>query len=338
MQHLIWLLCVLCFSSSAPISDTRSTYQNRVDPTNIIYQSIDGGETWLDISGGLPELEQPEGFFAGASEVYLRTKGALYRSKGNLKTPAWEKESVPVLRGTQIAFNGSGVIAYSYDGYVYQKSPSSGGWLPIYTNLKKHSVQTIFNASDGSVFLSTGRSLSKSVDQARSWKLVENSAVDAIVESSGVLLATGQKGIMRSTDNGDHWEWVISEGGVGIAIERIDGGFAAISYNSKTESRRIHVSFDNGKSWKAIDAGLPPSSSISSIKQLGNSLFVGHPNGIFRSWDMGKTWHRVHGSVDNESNVLEAAWNLVPSKEDKRVFKLYVSGKVLYAVARNGGC
>jgi photosystem II stability/assembly factor-like uncharacterized protein len=230
------------------------------------------------------------------------------------------------------------VIAYSYDGYIYQKSSSSEEWLPIYTNLKKHSIQTIFEASDGTLFLSTGKSLSKSVDRAQSWKLVEKSSVDAIVEASGVLLATGQKGIMRSTDNGDHWEWVISEGGVGSAIERIDGGFAAISYNAKTESRRIHVSFDNGKSWKAIDAGLPPSSSISSIKQLGNSLFVGHPNGIFRSWDMGKTWHRVHGSVDNASNVLEAAWNLVPSKEDKRVFKLYVSDKVLYAVARNAGC
>ena len=33
-----------------------------------------------------------------------------------------------------------------------------------------------------------------------------------MVESEGVLMATGESGIMRSTDNGEHWEWVISEG------------------------------------------------------------------------------------------------------------------------------
>jgi hypothetical protein len=32
-----------------------------------------------------------------------------------------------------------------------------------------------------------------------------------MLESKGVLIATGSKGIMRSTDNGKHWEWVIKE-------------------------------------------------------------------------------------------------------------------------------
>jgi hypothetical protein len=33
-------------------------------------------------------------------------------------------------------------------------------------------------------------------------------------------------------------------------------------------------------------------------------LFVGHPDGIFRSLDMGKTWHRVHAGF---GNVLHAS-------------------------------
>jgi photosystem II stability/assembly factor-like uncharacterized protein len=138
---------------------------------------------------------------------------------------------------------------------------------------------------------------------------------------------------MRSTDNGEHWEWVINEGGVGIAVERIDGGFAAISYSSRTLSRRIRISFDSGKTWKAIDEGLQPSLSISSIKQLGKYLICGHPDGIFRSSDMGKTWNTVHSSVDdNAFNIYGKTWN------NRKVFKLYVSGNVLYAVARDSGC
>jgi len=141
-----------------------------------------------------------------------------------------------------------------------------------------------------------------------------------VVQSEGVLIATGENGIMRSTDNGEHWQRVISEGGVGIAVECIKGGFAAISYSTETQSRRIRISLDGGKTWQAIDEGLRPSPSISSIKQMGNYLLCGHPDGIFQSSDMGKTWKRVHPGVD------------------EKVFTIYASGNVLYAVAGSVGC
>jgi photosystem II stability/assembly factor-like uncharacterized protein len=349
MQQTL-LYCLLIFfagnqaSEYSPSPETKTVEPTKeAETTNIILQSKDGGQTWQDISHGLPETEQRIGFFAGASEVYLSTKGGLYRSNSNLKTPVWEKENVPDLRSTSIAFNRSGVLAYSYDGHIYQKKPSSQTWLPIYTSLKStpqqsHEVATIFEASDGSVFKSTGKSFAKSADKAQSWKLSQKSWVGDIVESEGVLLATGQKGIMRSTDFGETWEWVISEGGVGIAVERIDGGFAAIAYNTQTKSRRIHISLDGGKTWKVISEGLLPSSNISSVKQMGSDLFVGHPDGIFRSSDIGKTWHRVHAGFGNVLHALKfVSLSAAPASVEK-VFKLYVSGTVLYAVAVAPGC
>ncbi len=262
----------------------------------------------------------------------------MYRSRSNLKTPVWEKENGLDPRSYEIAFNRSGVMAYNYDGQVYQKMSATGNWLPIYTNFKKHLMRTVFETSDGTVFLGSDHGLYKSADRGQSWKQVQNEGwVMDIVESKGVLIGTGQRGIMRSTDNGEHWEWVISEGGVGIAIERIDGGFAAISYSSSTKSRRIRISSDSGKTWKAIDEGLQPSLSISSIKQMGPYLICGHPDGIFRSSDMGRTWSIVHPSVDNAFKIF-ASWNTVPFSDDRKVFKIYVSGNVLYAVARNSGC
>ena len=141
---------------------------------------------------------------------------------------------------------------------------------------------------------------------------------------------------MRSTDNGEHWEWVISEGGVGIAIERIEGGFAAISYSSTTKSRRIRISLDSGKTWKAVDEGLRPSLSISSIKQIGSYLICGHPDGIFRSSDMGKTWNLVHSSL-NGFQLINTP-NFANPTADTKVFNIYVSGNIVYAVASNAGC
>ena len=161
--------------------------------------------------------------------------------------------------------------------------------------------------------------------------------VGNLAEWNGVLMATSQEGIVRSTDDGENWELVISEGGVGIAIERIDGGFAAITYNTISKTRRVRTSYDGGKTWQPIDDGLSgqmfiasiwqpindaplPAASIASIIQVGENFFCGHPDGIFRSSDKGKTWKL-----------------LLPSIEGK-VFNLFVSGNVIYAIPRDGGC
>src|SRR5690606_34803925 len=109
------------------------------------------------------------------------------------------------------------------------------------------------------------------------------------------------------------------------------------SCNAGTESRRIRISLDNGETWQAIDGGLRPSLFVSSIKQMGKYLIVGHPDGIFRSSDMGKTWNSVHPDVDkvdkNEFKFV-TTWN----SEPRNVFRIYVSGSVLYALAGSAGC
>jgi photosystem II stability/assembly factor-like uncharacterized protein len=307
--------------------------------SNIIYQSKDGGQTWQDVSQTLPVNAQPEGFFAGEADVYMRVKNELYRSKSNLKEPTWEKETALDLLGPSIAFNRSGVVAYNYDGQIYSKSLNDKTWSPVYTTAKKHSLQSVFETTDGTLFLGSGNGLYKSADKGRSWKQVHNEGwVMDIVESDGVLIGTGEKGIMRSTDKGEHWEWVISEGGVGIAVERIAGGFAAIAYNSTKQARRIYTSMDNGKTWKTIDEGLQPSLSISSIKQVGNYLLCGHPDGIYRSADMGKTWHMVQSGVAERKLIFVPTWNTATYNDPDKVFKLFVAGGVIYAVAVNSGC
>ena len=354
-------------SPASPAKILKSTIANPTttddvipEATNLILQSKDGGQTWDDISQGIPKKEQPTGFFAGESDVYLRVKNVMYHSKSNLKAPVWEKEHALDPGSTSIAFNPSGIKAYNFKGQIYQKTSATETWSPVYgdfrkrvtgtwlkanTNFEQPWLRTIIETSDGSIFLGCDDGLYKSANQGQSWKhVLKGGWVMDIVESDGVLIGTSQSGIIRSTDNGEHWETVISEGGVGIAVERIDGGFAAISFNTKSQSRRIRISLDGGKTWEAIDEGLQPnlflssvkvyksSSSftpinglqakafISSIKQMGKYLICGHPDGILRSPDMGATWNLVHAGVD------------------EKVFKIYTSGDVLYAVLGYTGC
>lgn len=191
----------------------------------------------------------------------------------------------------------------------------------MFTNFQDQSVRTIFEASDGTLFIGCDNGIFKSADHGKTWKHVfEDGWVIQMVESGGVLICTNEEGILRSTDGGEHWDVVLSEGGVGIAVERIEGGFAAITYNTESKTRRVRTSADGGKTWQPIDAGLAPDPLIASIKQVGEYYFCGHPDGIYRSSDRGKTWELLLPAIG------------------KKVFNLSVSGNVIYAVPRDGGC
>jgi hypothetical protein len=54
----------------------------------------------------------------------------------------------------------------------------------------------------------------------------------------------------RSTDDGENWNCVLNEGGVGIAVERINGGFASITANTQLMGRNsATILGQRGKTW-----------------------------------------------------------------------------------------
>jgi len=326
IYNLAFLLLFL-YPFASPIADSQQKLnKNKSGAANIVFKSADGGQTWQDISEGLPEnlqedAIQRDGFIANDSGFYLRVGNGIYTSKPNSTAPFWKKEIFPDKQGS-IAPGMTGIFAYNYyDGQFLQKINGTSVWSPMYMNFQVKEVRTIFETAGGTVFIGCDRGLFKSTNSGKTWKQVHTGGwVMKLAESNGVLIATSQGGILRSTDDGENWNYVISEGGVGIAVERINGGFAAITYNTESETRRVRTSYDGGKTWQPIDAGLPASLSIASIIQVGEYFFCGHPTGIMRSSDKGKTWKL-----------------LLPSIEDK-VFNLFVSGNVIYAIARNGGC
>lgn len=334
---------------SANASSVTTSQDIAAANANFLLQSTDGGETWQDISAGLPVQEQPEGFFASASEVYVHLKTGIYRSTSNSETPVWEKQNIPDLENrssgdwssTQIALNPSGVVAYNGDGELYQKTSAAETWLPIYNNFKQHGLRTVFETADGMLLLGYEHGLYKSSDRGSNWKLVQKGPAYHIVESEGVLMATRGTGIMRSTDKGEHWEGIISEGRVGHGVDRIDGGFIVVSDGNLNKSRRVRISLDGGDTWKDIGATLPPSLSISSIAQAGQYLICGHPDGIFRSSDMGKTWMRVYAGAEQpaEANIfIKASYSTERIRASRKIFTIYKSGSTLYAVAKVAGC
>ena len=355
--YSLTFLILFQFVFAFPITDSeQKSTTHKPGVANIVFKSADGGKTWQDISQGLPEHLQDDaaprdGFFANEAGFFLRVENGIYHSKPTSSAPFWGKEIFPDQKGS-IAACKSGLIAYNYNGEFLQKINGTNEWKPVFTNFQEKEIRTVFETSGGTVFIGCNSGLFRSTNSGKTWKQVQRGGwAMKLVESNGVLVATSQSGIIRSTDAGENWELVISEGGVGIDVAGIEGGFAAITFNTQSNTRRIRTSYDEGKTWQPIDAGfpteilivpvakpfsqmnqtdstwnpnnntsLPKQAFITSIVQVGEDFFCGHPDGIFKTSDKGKTWKLILPSIEN------------------KVFNLSVSNGVIYAIPRNRGC
>ncbi len=378
IYNLAFLILFQFFSScdqvvklpqTSPLTDSvQMQKRDKTEVANIVFKSTDGGQTWQNISEGLPEPVQDDYgvagnvFFADDNGLWLTAGNGIYHSKRNSKVPFWTKEIFPDSQSrnfgehSSIAPGKAGIFAYNYlGGGIFQKTNGTGVWSPVFTNLQEKRVLSVLETAGGTIFIGSDRGLFKSINRGKSWKQLHAGGLGKMVESNAVLLATSQGGILRSTDDGENWALVIGEGGVGIDVERIEGGFAAITYSTVSNTRRIRTSYDGGKTFQAIDAGLqapgfiepilptvnanpkaqgfsdssrhlnetnvtPLPMYITTIIQVGENFFCGRSDGIYRSSDKGKTWQCMR------------------CVEEGKMFKLFVSGNVIYAIQMESHC
>ncbi|HTK21840.1 MAG TPA: hypothetical protein VL442_20125, partial [Mucilaginibacter sp.] len=195
----------------------------------VIFRSTDGGQTWQDISKGLPENLQREGVrrdgsFANEHGLYLLAGNRVYHSEPNSATGFWTKEILPI-RQNNITPGRNGIFAYNFRGQFLQKINGESGWSPVYTNFqaqavrinktvdwmyknyKEKQVTSFFETTGGTVFIGSNNALYKSTNGGKTWKWVHVEGwVMKMVESNGVLLASSTKGVLRSTDDGENWD------------------------------------------------------------------------------------------------------------------------------------
>ncbi|MCC7025656.1 MAG: exo-alpha-sialidase [Saprospiraceae bacterium] len=302
------------------ISNNNMAEKNLDLGSNSVYQSTDYGLTWHDIGTSLPGNLKNKAFFVNNGTFSLLSENQLYHFKDGMAPCVWEKEYTLGVNIKDIYTCKSKLFGKSTEGDFFQKINGSNLWLPI--KMPNSLVRTILETKSGTLIVGCDNGIFKSTDKGTTWKHVfEDGIALNMVESNGIIIAGGQQGILRSTNGGEQWDWVLREGGVGISTEVIDGGFAAITYNTTSKTRRVRISTDGGLSWQAIDGGgLTPTPSIASIKQIGKTFICGHPDGILISSDKGKTWKLVLPTIKN------------------KVFNLSVVGKIIYAIPLNGGC
>lgn len=340
--YILAFLLLFTVSSATLLTNSRPDSKREIaGPAKIVFKSTDGGQTWQDISKGLPENLRKDGLrgdsiFANDKGLFLKVGNGLYHSTPNAIAPFWTKEMLSDEYSSNAPAK-SGIVAYNHWALNLKKPNGTSLWS-LFENPQEPGIRITFETAGGTIFIGTSRGFFKTTNDGKTWKHVHaGGLVGHLAESNGVLVAISMRKIIRSTDNGENWVVTTSEDSVAWDVKPIKGGFTAITASSESGTRRLSTSYDGGKTWQLIDAG--PHNKvfvdsiwrtwndrprvhpfISSIMQIGENLFCAHPHGIFRSSDKGKTWKLLLPSIDG------------------KIFNLFVSGNVIYAIPSKGGC
>src|SRR5262245_52182195 len=110
------LLLFTAFSSSLLPDSHPIPKTEKAGTAKIAFKSTDGGQTWQDISKGLPENLGKDGtrgnsFFANDKGLFLRVGNELYHNTPDATAPFWTKEIFPDKLG-RIATGKSGIVTY----------------------------------------------------------------------------------------------------------------------------------------------------------------------------------------------------------------------------------
>lgn len=325
------------------ISDSiRNTPEKGESPAaNIVLQSTDGGQSWQDVSLGLPSTLRPQGVFVGGGEVFLSSGNGLYRSSCNSEAPAWKHTAFLQGRILDVFPGRTSLYACSYELGLFRTIYGTDFWQDITTTLKDKTVRSVLETREGTLLVGSDKGIYKSADGGQSWKQVYDGGMVLNLTASGeVLIGGGLPGVLRSTDGGENWENVLNmdilaknTGLIGDRFFTVLGTRDPRKISPEGITSQLRTSEDGGKTWQRIDqAPLPVQGmyemdedlsqvrDIYDIIQAGDYLFCSFDTGIYRSSDQGKSWELV-----------------LPSNDKLTFNNLVVSGQVIYAV-QGGGC
>lgn len=287
-----------------------------IDSTDMgLFQSRDGGRTWLGSSEGVPGNWRNTTYWVAFDPTQRGLMWGAFSGTHDLpREKMWRNRSVQTFTGG---------VAISRDGGMH--------WQPSATGLPEDSITHILldptsPAGKRTLYVCAfGHGVYKSVDSGTTWERksegIEGSEPFAWrLTQDGVRAlylvvarrsdkadahSSGSGALYRSTDGAEHWQRIaLPEGVTGPTALEIDPRDSARLYltawgregTSADHDGGVFLSEDEGKTWKSIFSDAQHVYDLTIDPHHPDTLYIsGFDAAAYRSTDRGVHWSRIRG-------------------------------------------
>ena len=305
METIIKVLALLasvlplvgCNAQSKPPNETSSqhtldflgTDDSPVTDRVPLLVSMDIGQTWIDVSEGLPREMQVSFMQLLGDEIVIATDNmGLFISKDN--HTHWDRvgHDLPGQKINALYIANQNIYVGVFGRGIFSSADAGQTWWPISYDLPHQNVQSICQFGKD-LLAGTDAGIFILAENTTSWMptniTVQVVSIDAY---DGILVAGTSRGTAISRDKGESWTWIRTEGAVHYT-RNIGSTIVELAINGD-----LVFSEDWGASWQSVNYAPREGSYVYEIAQIGQYLIMSNNYGIHRSTDHGKNWQLVY--------------------------------------------
>jgi len=274
-----------------------------------VYFSEDNGNNWTGLN-----IYDPIGFvyslavqgtniFAGAWANGIYGNGIIASGdNGNTWAPA--NSGLTDNEVYALAISGNTLFAGTNTG-MFLSSDNGNTWTAAGTRLPASSVRSL-NVNNGTMLAGTHEGIYMSENNGNTWTATgyyfhdsPSHSVNVVACKGNVLFAgTSGAGLFRSTDRGN--TWTVTSASIS------DVHAIAVSGNTILAGGMggVHLSSNNGNTWKKVNTGLTGGQVIYAMVVSGNNIFAGTDNGVYL-FSNGNLWTPVNTGLPANTSIFQ---------------------------------
>jgi photosystem II stability/assembly factor-like uncharacterized protein len=165
----------------------------------------------------------------------------------------------------------------------------------------------------------------------------QSNVIDLAVDPSDsqtVYAATGNSGLLKSSDGGHTWRKINQADSTAIILSVEVNPFDADNVYAGVERMGLHRSNDGGTTWQPSMDGMPPETRVGDIvfdPQNPQVVYASdHFSGVYRSDNGGDTWRPINSSLRtravNRLALSGDGLHLYAATEGEGVYRLDING------------
>jgi uncharacterized protein (TIGR03437 family) len=273
---------------------------------------IFNGQSWEARNTGLTNLRVNAIKAIGAALV-LGTDGGIFRSLNGGGNWAFSNAGLAVISITALACIGTTLFAGTDGQGVWRSTNEGASWLPANTGATNLRIRSLHEA-DPALYAGATAGLFRSTTNGGSWTQLGATSLPATIAVRAVLLLGTRlfvglfaNGVYRSDNQGQTFAEknrglaAAEVRGLGVAPRQTCAGFAAQQTCFPIIANTLNgpvISYDGGRTWKAVNDGLPDTSSQqgTSLLVTPTNVYQGSNGGLFRApANNPVAWTKING-------------------------------------------